>query len=66
MLYVRAKFEPFKIYGRLQSGMATGSGRPLLYIIVAYSFGMMIHHYRFNSFVYSMTQYDLDRNLQGH
>ena len=31
-----------------------------------FKFGMMIHHYHFNSFVYSMTPYDLDRNLQGH
>ena len=31
-----------------------------------FKFGMMIHHYRFNSFVNSMTPYDLDRNLQGH
>ena len=30
-----------------------------------FKFGMIIHHYRFNSFVYSMTPYDIDRNLQG-
>ena len=32
-------------------------------------FGMIIHHYRLNSFVYSMTPYDLDRNFwfyEGH
>ena len=29
-----------------------------------FKFGMMIHHCRFNSFVYSMTPYDLDRNLK--
>ena len=38
----------------------------LIECIREFKFGMMIHHYRFNSFVYSMTPYDLDRNLQGH
>ena len=31
-----------------------------------FKFGMMILHYRFNSFVYSMMPYDLGRNFQGH
>ena len=30
-----------------------------------FKFGIMIHHYRFNSCVYSMTSYDLDRYFQG-
>ena len=29
-------------------------------------FGMVIYHYRVNSFGYSMMPYDLDRNFQGH
>ena len=33
---------------------------------IGVQFGMMIDHYRFNSFVYPMTSYDLDHNLQGH
>ena len=38
----------------------------LMESIKEFKFGMLIRHYRFNSFVYSMTPYDLDRNLQGH
>ena len=38
----------------------------LMECIREFKFGMMIHHNRFNSFVYSMTTYDLDRILQGH
>ena len=29
-------------------------------------FGMMTHHYLFNSLGYSMMPYDHDRNFQGH
>ena len=29
-------------------------------------FGMMIHNYLVNSFLYSKMPYDLDRNFQGH
>ena len=36
----------------------------LMECIMEFKFGMMIHHYHFNPFVYSMTPYDLDRNLQ--
>ena len=38
----------------------------LMECIREFKFGMMIHHYHFYSFVFSMTPYDLDRNLQGH
>ena len=38
----------------------------LMECIREFKFGMTIHHYRFNLFVYSMTPYDFDRNLQDH
>ena len=37
----------------------------LMKCIREFKFGMMIHQYRFYSFVYSMTPYDSDRNLQA-
>ena len=38
----------------------------LMECIMEFKFGTMMHYYRFHSFVYSMTPYDLDLNLQGH